>query len=210
MHTLLIYLDQDEIVLVTLQPEFASRDINGVSRLLAYVDRRLQSFPHLRASDIPPEAVTLEVQPARADCRYVAVDDEALRLLRRRELARSAEIALDGASASDATREMNAAIAAIPAYVGAERERLRLTERDPAVAETLASWASPAALALLEESHADLAARIRAAARVIERHALAQTRIDEVPKIGGASERPPQDGEQQAAPSGIWRRFYDR
>ena len=52
VHTLLVYLDQDEVVLVKLQPDFVSRDMTGQMRRLAYVDRRLQSFPHLRASDI--------------------------------------------------------------------------------------------------------------------------------------------------------------
>jgi hypothetical protein len=204
VHTLLIYLDQDEIVLVTLQPEFSSRDMNGVQRRLAYVDRRLQSFPHLRACDVPPEAVTLEVQPARTDCRYVCVDDEALRMLRRNELTRAAEVALDGASAGDAEREMNAAIAAIPGYVSAERERLLQADAEPAVTEAMACWASPGSLALLEESHADIAARIRAAARVIERHSPAE----DGPDASGAAQRPPPDG--QAMPSGIWRRSYDR
>jgi hypothetical protein len=210
VNTLLIYLDQDEIVLVTLQPEFSSRDVNGLQRRLAYVDRRLQSFPHLRASDVPANAVTLEVQPARTDCRYVAVDDEALRLLRQRELTRAAEIALDGASVSDATRDMNAAIAAIPGYVTAERERLRQAGADPAAAEALSSWASPASLALLEESHADIAARIRAAARVIERHSTDEGGSGGSSEGSVANERPPKDGEDQAAPSGIWRRSYDR
>src|SRR5262245_49727997 len=131
VHTLLIYLDQDEVVLVTLQPEFVSRDMNGLMRRLAYVDRRLQSFPHLRAADVPGDAVTLDVQPARKDCRYVAVDDAGLRLLRERELAHFAETALDGASANEAVKDMNAAIAAIPAFIVAERERLRLAGPPP-------------------------------------------------------------------------------
>jgi hypothetical protein len=202
VHTLLVYLDQDEIVLVTLQPEFTSRDANGVVRRLAYVERRLQSFPNLRPPDLPPDVVTLDVQPARADCRYVCVDDEGLRLLRALELARAAEIALDGASPQEAARDMQAAIAAIPAFVVAERERLsaaRANGEDP-----FGAWSSPEALALLAESHADLAARIRAASQVLAQHPSptappeAETRRNDAP--GG--DDPP--------PSGIWRRRYDR
>src|SRR5215208_1724872 len=76
LNVLLVYLDQDEVVLVTLQPEFASRDLNGTLRRLAYVDRRLQIFPHLKPSDLPSDARLLDVQPARSDCRYFDVDDE--------------------------------------------------------------------------------------------------------------------------------------
>jgi hypothetical protein len=201
LNTLLVYLDQDELVLVTLQPDFASRDLTGTIRRTAYVDRRLQSFPHLRAGDLPPDAVTLDIRPARGDCRYVAVDDETLRHLRGLELARAAEAALDGASAQDAAREMKAAIAAIPAYLATERSTSG--QADPA------AWTSGPALALLEETHADLAARIRAAARVLERYAADPTRLDEAERDGGAPALS-SEIDEHAAPSGIWRRFYDR
>ena len=214
MHTLLVYLDQDELVLVSLQPEFASRDMNGVVRRLAYVDRRLQAFPHLRGSDLPSEATTLDVQPARTDCRYVCVDDDALRDLRELEMARAAELALDGASAHEAVKDMNAAIAAIPSYVAAERERLRRSSPEPegrqGRGDRFFSWASPASLALLEESHADLAARIRAAAQVLGRYSLDPTAIEHAEAGSGPDEVPPAPSGGDAMPSGIWRRFYDR
>ena len=212
MNTLLVYLDQDEVVLVTLQAEFVSRDMTGAVRRLAYVDRRLQSFPHLRACDLPADAVTLDMQPARSDCRYVAVDDEALRDLRELEMARSAETALDGATANEAVKDMDAAIAAIPAYVAAERDRLRRStaerERSQGVGDRFASWASPASLALLEESHADLAARIRAAAKVLERYAVDAIAVEHAEPV--MSGELPAPDESDVSPTGIWRRFYDR
>jgi hypothetical protein len=204
LNTLLVYLDQDELVLVTLQPDFATRDMTGAVRRVAYVDRRLQSFPHLRASDLPAEAATLPVRPARSDCRYVEVDDEVLRELRGLELTRAAELALAGAGLPEATRELNAATAAIPAFLLAERDKLR--ESAP---EAYESWSSPGSLALLEESHADLAARIRAAAHVLASLALDQSARDEAKARSSAPSLAP-DIDDHAAPSGIWRRFYDR
>jgi hypothetical protein len=209
LNTLLVYLDQDELVLVTIQPDFASRDMTGALRRIAYVDRRLQSFPHLRASDLPPEAATLEVRPARSDCRYVEVDDEVLRQLRGLEMTRAAELALDGASPQDAARELNAAIAAIPAFLLAERDKLR--DATPGAYE---AWSTAASLALLEESHADLAARIRAASHALDAHAL-DAHAPDPARPGEAAARPAMpslapDIDDHAAPSGIWRRFYDR
>jgi len=213
VHTLLVYLDQDEVVLVKLQPDFISRDMTGQMRRLAYVDRRLQSFPHLRASDIPLDAVTLEIQPARADCRYVTVDDEALRDLRGLEMSRSAETALDGASANEAVKDMNAAIAAIPAFVAAEREKQRRAAPEAGHSQGrsdgFASWSSPASLALLGESHADLAARIRAAAQVLARYAVDPTVVEHA-EAGSGAQALAAGAEDGATPSGIWRRFYDR
>lgn len=208
MHTLLIYLDQDEIVLVTLQPQFESRDINGRARHVAYVDRRLQSFPHLRTRDLPADVSLLEVQPARADCRYLSIDDTTLRALRETEMRRAAEQALDGASANDAVRDMKAAVAGIPTYLVAERERLQQAASAGfgQESEAYASWASPASLALLEESHADIAARIKAAAAVLARYALDPTAI-ETADLGASDRHEP--AEEMPAPSGLWRKFYD-
>jgi hypothetical protein len=207
VHIFLVYLDQDEIVLVTLQQEFASRDFKGVERFLAYVDRRLQSFPHLRACDLPSTATLLDIQPARADCRYMQVDDDGLRALRELEMSRAAQKALDGATAADAVRDMNVAINAIPIYVVAERERLRRDQPRGRDGEDLfASWASPASLALLEESHADLAARIAAAANVLDRYSLDPTQIEQAETGLGREAQ----AHGSAEPSGIWRKYYDR
>jgi hypothetical protein len=209
VHTLLIYRNQDEIVLVTLQPDFMSRDMDGQMRRLAYVDRRVQSFPHLRASDLPAATAMLDIQPARADCSYVSVDDDVLRHLREVEMERSAAVALEGASAHLAVKEMDAAIAAIPAYLAAERLRRRHSELDQPVGALLdryADWASPGSLDLLEESHADLAARIRAAARVLERYSTAPTDVESAEPAGGPDTTAPDPSE----PSDIRRKFYDR
>jgi hypothetical protein len=209
VHTLLIYLDQDEVVLVTLQPEFTSRDMNGILRRLAYVERRLQSFPHLRASDIPAHVELLDIQPARADCRYLTVDDETLRHLRELEMRRAAEAALDGASAHQAIRDLKAAIAAIPPTVVAERDRMRRArETVPEAADPFAEWSSPASLALLQESHADIAARIHAAATVLARYAADPTGPE--PEEPRANDHGPADEQADHAPTGMWRRFYDR
>jgi hypothetical protein len=209
VHTLLIYLDQDEIVLVTLQPEFESRDINGRARRVAYVDRRLQSFPHLRTRDLPADVALLDIQPARADCRYLTIDDATLRSLRETELRRAAAQALDGASAHDALRDMKAAVAAIPAYLAAERDRLQkaASEGFGEESEAYASWSSPASLALLQETHADIAARIKAAAVVLARYSVDPTSVETADAHAtngkaGAAEAVPE-------PSGLWRKFYD-
>ena len=201
LNVLLVYLDQDEVVLVTLQPEFASRDLNGTLRRLAYVDRRLQIFPHLKPSDLPPDARLLDVQPARADCRYLDVDDETLRHLRELEMSRAAQSALEGRSADEAVKEMNAAVAAIPSFVVAERDRLRRTGGDPSL---FATWASKGSLALLEESHADLAARIVAAASTLRRYSLDPIAIED-PDLLAEISHP-----DAIAPSGLWRKHYDR
>ena len=169
---------------------------------------------------LPPDAVTLEMQPARADCRYVAVDDEALRDLRGLEMAGPRRRPSTAPRANEAVKDMNAAIAAIPAYVAAEREQAAPVgperEPQPGRGDGFASWASPASLALLEESHADLAARIRAAAQVLERYAVDPTVVEHAeacrcaraPAAGrrAMARRPPGSG----AASTIARRPADR
>lgn len=200
MNILLVYIDQDEVVLVTLQSEFTSRDLDGNLRRLAYVDRRLQVFPHLRPSDLRSDLALLDVQPARSDCRYIEVDDDTLRHLRELEMSRSAQSALEGHTAEDAVKEMNAAVSAIPAYVAAERDRLR---RGPDGAQ-FSSWASKGSLMLLEDSHADLAARILAAASTLRRYSLEPIAI-EGPDVLLDLERA-----DPIAPSGLWRKHYDR
>jgi hypothetical protein len=209
VHTLLIYLDQDEIVLVTLQAEFSARDVDGRVRRVAYVERRIQSFPHLNTRDLPSDVTILDVQPARSDCRYVMVGDTVLRSLREIELGRSADRALDGASAHEAIRDMKAAVAAIPATLNAQRAQLRLAahERSGGSDESYASWTTAASLALLEESHADLAARIRAASKVLERYAVDPTRVETADLPAGDTVT---DDHRPPAPSGMWRQFYDR
>jgi hypothetical protein len=201
LNVLLVYLDQDEVVLVTLQPEFASRDLNGTLRRLAYVDRRLQIFPHLKPSDLPSDARLLDVQPARSDCRYFNVDDETLRHLRELEMSRAAQSALEGRTADEAVKEMNSAVAAIPSFVVAERDRLRRSGGDPA---SFATWSSRGSLALLEDSHADLAARIVAAAATLRRYSLDPIAV-EGPDLMAEVAHP-----DAIAPSGLWRKHYDR
>lgn len=188
VHVFLVYLDQDETVLVTLQPEFSCREFGDVSRRLAYVDRRVQSFPHLTPADVIARGSPLPIQPARADCRYIAVDDDGLRTLRELEMSRAASTALDGASAADAVHDMKAAIEAIPGYIVAERERLKSAASGAGhVCSPFESWSSPACLALLDESHADLAARISAAAQALERYSLSPTGVEKADiRLAGA------------------------
>ncbi len=96
---------------------------------------------------------------------------------------------------------MNAAVAAIPSFIVAERDRLRRSGGDPAL---FATWSSRGSLALLEESHADLAARIVAAAATLRRYSLDPIAV-EAPDLMGDIDHP-----DAIAPSGLWRKHYDR
>ena len=180
VHTLLVYLDQDEIVLVDLQPEFVSRDMTGQMRRLAYVDRRLQSFPASARSDMP--ARRGDARDAARPCRL------SLCHRRRRGVAGPARpgngpVRGDGARrrhrANEAVKDMNAAIAAIPAFVAAEREKQRRAAPEAGHSQGAVTASHPGRRPrrsrCSSESHADLAARIRAAAQVLARYAVDPT-----------------------------------
>lgn len=174
MHTLLVDEDGGEVVLVTVRTPEAPSEREAPRSLplvpTASVERRLQVLSHVTAADVPAEGPQAPVRPQRAGCRYAQVDDDGLRRLRELDLARAASEVLQGRTREEAERDLAAAVAAIPEAVAAERRRasrLRVEAGRPDGPDPYSSWGTPASLALLRESHADLAARIDAATRAL-------------------------------------------